>query len=142
MQPVALVSDPNNSVEIRSYIYKEYLGALNLLGHQEGENGVWVTEDYWAPHAHNLFLQLAFNFGWPAGVLFVALMLYAFGNMFKRTFETKQEQSYYALVPLLSLINILVFSMFEITWVNGQLTFVLLFLLPALLQSGKTENVS
>ncbi len=130
------------AVNIRSTIYKHYLGQLNLTGHLNAENGVQVTEDYAAPHAHNMFLQMAFSFGIPAGLLFALGVFATLFMAMKNSLQfhkgkgvgvdalleaQRQEENF---VVGLFMINSISFGMLEIMWLTGQLPFMLLFLFP------------
>lgn len=127
-QTPVLDEDSVTSVNVRLGIHKYYLERLNLWGHKNAENGLQLTEYYWAPHAHNLFLQMAFSFGIPAGLFF---LIWVFGGilvLIRKAFGKEKDTGSAAL--LLFYIDIVVFGMLEIVWLTGQLSFTLLFLLP------------
>ena len=111
----------DNSTLIRARIYSHYLENMNLRGHKEEENGVWVGEEYFAPHAHNLFLQYAFNYGAIAGILFLLCVGTMIGVFWK---EKAPHLFLYA--------AILVFGLTEIMWRDGMLAYCMIFLLPVL----------
>ncbi len=69
---------------IRAQIYAYYLSRLNLLGHAERFSTVWLTSNFQLRHAHNVYLQMAYNFGIPAGLLLLALNLLAVGMSWRR----------------------------------------------------------
>ena len=69
---------------IRAQIYAYYLSRLNLLGHTERFSTVWLTSNFQLRHAHNGYLQMAYNFGIPAGLLLLALNLLAVGMSWRR----------------------------------------------------------
>jgi O-antigen ligase len=46
-----------------------------MEGHLNEENGVLVDANYFAPHAHNLYLQHTYDFGIPVGILFAGYLL-------------------------------------------------------------------
>lgn len=130
----------NESIAIRKQIYKFYAGHLNWTGHTNAEFRCWVTEEFYIEHAHNLFLQYGYQFGIPAGVLLVLLVVLALKDSIRQAFgifaggnAVWEEQ-----VRLLFLTAILVFSMFEITWRTGQMSNVIFFLL---LLTRKEEKV-
>lgn len=56
-------------------IYKIYLGNMNMTGHPlggpMGDNGVELA------HAHDVYLEVAYEFGIPAGILFFLLLCFA-----------------------------------------------------------------
>lgn len=55
----------------RFQIYKDYFKALTLSGHPKMSDIENMQEEY--THAHNSYLQVAYNFGIPAGILFLFL---------------------------------------------------------------------
>lgn len=129
--------ESESSVEIRNVIYHYYLRHLNLCGHANAEVGLQVSEGYWAPHAHNLFLQMAFCFGIPAGIFFVIWLGYSIAIAGKKAFGKGKDSGMITL--LLFYINIVAFGMLEIVWLTGQLSFALLFIMPLLI-FGKDSN--
>lgn len=112
----------------RFTIYKHYLSELNLRGHRDSENGVQVNEVYFAPHAHNVLLQYAFNYGLPAGIVFI-LYLAASGIRYL-TVCIKERNSTELLTGLLLFVGIGVFGMLEQIFRYGQFSHTLLLLLP------------
>lgn len=122
-----------NSAAIRLVIYKHYLSSLNLTGHKETENGIQVTEEYYAPHAHDLFLQYAFNYGIPGGILFFLFMAGSFlclAANCRRMGKQRKPDSEGNPAPFFLFLSILIFGLTEITWRSGMLSNTLLFLLP------------
>lgn len=117
-----------NSASARITIYRHYLQALNLWGHTEAENGVQITSDYFAPHAHDLFLQYFFHFGIPAGIIFLVFMVLCGLRLLYLAFFP--EPSPYYIIPLLTWAGVMVFGLTEMMWRMGQLSFMLMFLLP------------
>lgn len=121
-------TDRNYSVSARFRIYGHYLSQLNLRGHRDSENGLQVDENYYAPHAHNMILQYAFNYGVPAGVI---LLLYlAFSGIRLLLACLGDDTGMHHLLPLLLFASIAAFGMLEVVWRYGQLSHTLLLLLP------------
>ena len=102
-----------------------YLSELNMVGHMDEENGVLVTPYYKAVHAHNMYLQLAFDFGMPIGIMFIGYLLLNIIRLCKAAFCTK-VCGYIGL--FLVLVNVCAFGLFEMMWENGYMAFSLLFL--------------
>ena len=113
-----------NSIDFRIAIYRHYLSQLNLRGHADSENGIQVNDDYYAPHAHNIFLQYAFNYGLPAGILLLAYL--AVSGIRFLVLCVRNETDTPFLPGLLLFASIAVFGMLEIVWRNGQLSHTLL----------------
>lgn len=116
------------SIEARFGIYRHYLSGLNLWGHKDSENGFQYSESYYAPHAHNIFLQYAFNYGLPAGIVF--LVYVAASGIRLLTLCMRDESGMPFLLGLLLFAAIAAFGMTEIVWRYGQLAHTLLLLLP------------
>ena len=102
------------------------MSKLNIGGHLNEENGVAVTEGYYAPHAHNLYLQKAFDFGILVGILFIVYVVWSIVHLSRETIASKKS---FALCPLLLLVNSCVFGLLEMMWKNGYLAFSIMFLI-------------
>ena len=96
-----------------------------MVGHLNKENGVLLTAYYAALHAHNLYLQQAFNFGVPVGILFEVYLVLNPICLFRKAWKS---QSSCNMSLLLWLVNGCAFGLFEMMWANGYLAFTLLFL--------------
>ena len=59
----------------RFTIFHSYLAQMNLTGHDE--MGALLPDGELAVHAHNTYLQVAYDHGVPAGILFAFLILSA-----------------------------------------------------------------
>ncbi len=124
------MSDP---VKVRWAIYKTYLGRLNLKGHRNCEDGVWVTaEGYFAPHAHNFLLQIMFSFGIPAGVLFLLLAVAVVLCCLMRCLD-KAQGNWFFVVGVFMITSFVGFGVLEIDWRLGQLSFLAFFVVQYLL---------
>ncbi|MDE7354927.1 MAG: hypothetical protein K2O06_18065 [Acetatifactor sp.] len=127
------VEDWNDTWKIRQSIYEYYLKNLNIRGHSRGDRNVWITRYYHAPHAHNLYLQLAFDFGVPTGLLFVTIVFFPYYTMIKKAKEKKQGANYYLLMALVGFTTAFVlFGMLEIDWAYGQAAFSMFFVVQYL----------
>lgn len=116
------------SVAARLTIYRHYLSRLNLLGHADSENGLQIDRDYYAPHAHNIILQYAFNYGLPAGVGFLVYLIASGIRYLILCIRNETDTPF--LLGLLLFASIAGFGMMEIIWRYGQLSHVLLLMLP------------
>lgn len=138
-----VLTDPeqmSNPVVIRTTIHKYYLERLDLVGHREAENGFWLTEGYFAPHAHNLLLQYAFNFGVLPAVLFAGIAIYAVWAAFREAKrQAMQPETQYFLLLILSATVLFVFGMLEISWRIGQNSLTLYFISLAVVMHGVPE---
>lgn len=117
-----------SSMTFRGLIYMDYLSKLNLTGHSTEENtGVWLTPEYHAPHAHNVFLQMAFEAGIIGGILFLINAVSVLFFLGRRSIKIRDTDWTYVLNFLLVL-NFLFFGCFELDWNVGSLTFTLFFI--------------
>lgn len=108
-------TDFESSVSIRKTIYDYYLKHLNLRGHSQKQPGFYMGEKDFIDHAHNMFLQVGYEHGIPAGVLFLLIYVYAFINIIKKR---RME----GMLCITFLTAILCFGMFEMAVVHGQIT--------------------
>ncbi len=121
-------SDKTYSVNARLRIYQYYFSQLNLRGHIDSENGIQVDQDYFAPHAHNIILQYAFNYGVPAGLMLLVYMIASGLRLFLSSL--REEGDFPFLVVLLLFASIAAFGMTEMAWRFGQLSHTFVLLLP------------
>lgn len=119
-------------IKVRWAIYRTYLKRLNFWGHRTNEEGVWVTESYYAPHAHNFFIQFMFSFGILTGILFLGIVLAALLHCLKRCF-VKWQGDWFFIVGVFMITSFVGFGTLEINWRLGQLSFTALFVVLYLL---------
>lgn len=124
-----LLSDDREwtSADIRQAIWKAYWKDLNLRGHSEQEGYYLILSDYRAWHAQNLWLQIAYYYGIPAGILLVvltAVMLWYYLSRYRKGLHYKQ----YGIIPILIIVLYFSFGIMETVWNPGQLIFCLVFL--------------
>ncbi len=127
-----MLTDPKDytsSIKIRQGIYECYLRHMNFKGHTMAENGVWVMPDYFAGHAHNIWIQFTYDHGWIVGILFIAVIALAVFCIIRGLFCYRQGAYYYRTFIVSGIIvAILSFGMFEMCWIYGQIALVLLFM--------------
>lgn len=128
-------ADAQDSGKIRSTIWKLYLERLNLRGHKLTEGYFQITETYHAWHAQNIFIQIAFFYGLPAGVLFILLMAGLLLQALK-LFRSSRESA--DILPLLCWILFIGFGMLECVWYPAQMVLFLIYVTPkAALDHGR-----
>ena len=110
---------------VRYSIYRYYVHHLNWTGHPADQQGFQILPDHWYGHTHNIYLQWGIEFGIPAMVLFIVLILWTIGHLIRRFHMTGDLQ--YAGYLLFFLVPCL-FGMLEYCWGAGSLTISLMFL--------------
>ena len=125
--PILDYSKDWTSSDIRVAIFKAYWKDLNWRGHSEKEGYYLITPEYRCWHAQNLWLQIAYYYGIPAGILLVVLTVVMIYYYISRCHKGKLDQKY-GVLPLLFVILYFTFGLMEVVWNPGQLVFVLIFL--------------
>ena len=125
--PILDYSKDWTSSDIRVAIFKAYWKDLNWRGHSEKEGYYLITPKYRCWHAQNLWLQIAYYYGIPAGILLVVLTVVMIYYYISRCYKGKLDQKY-GVLPLLFVILYFTFGLMEVVWNPGQLVFVLIFL--------------
>ncbi len=110
----------------RLTIYKAYWDDMTWFGNGMEKGYYLIGEgEYFSRHAQNLWLQMAYTFGIPAGVLTVVLtvvLLWVHGKNVLRAGEDS-----YAIIPFFVCVLFVVFGLMEIVWNPGQLVMFLMF---------------
>lgn len=114
-------TDIFNSISIRKAIYYYYGTHLNLEGHSKKNSGFYMDYGIYQDHAHNMFLQIAYDYGIIAGGLFVIWNLWCLVRLLQR----KDMQG---IICAAFLAAILVYGCAEMAVTIGQITMTLLFL--------------
>lgn len=120
----------------RITIYKTYLSELNMIGHDVQPA---LPNGEIALHAHNAYLQVAYDSGIPAGVLFAAFIIGGFGCgiIFCKRNEKVQPL---ALVPFAIIVGFMVAGVSE--WVfqfSNPTTLALMLSIFPLMQNNKSR---
>lgn len=109
----------SSSIEARKVIYTYYWNHLNITGHDKEHSGFWISDYTYCDHAHNIFLQVAYDYGIIPGILFALIYLYSL----YRAFLLCRKGNWICMVFLLA---ILCFGMAEMVLVSGQITVTLM----------------
>lgn len=113
------------ALQARLSIYKAYWEHLTWFGHPETEGHYWLEgTSYYSWHAQNVWLQMAYSYGIPAGICFIFLTaaMFVFYYRKMRTAETP-----YAIMPFFLCTLFFVYGIMEINWNIGQFALFLLF---------------
>lgn len=129
MPRVGLVNVPwteDEGILNRLTIYKAYWDDLTWYGNGPDKGYYLIGEgEYHSWHAQNLWLQIAYYYGIPAGILLVVLnivMLYHHG---RRMMADRENP--YGIIPFFVCVVFTVFGLSEVVWNPGQLIMFLLF---------------
>lgn len=115
-------TDFSSSISIRRTIYYFYITHLNLWGHSKDVSGFYMTDGYYYEHAHNMFLQFAFDYGIFAGGLFLIWNLWCLVRLLLR-------RDMPGIICAAFLSAIMVYGCAEMAVTTGQITMVLLFII-------------
>lgn len=107
--------DIDSAFGARKVIYTYYWNHLNWRGHQNTEQGFYITEFAYISHAHNAFMQMAYDYGIPVGVLYIVICVYSLVC----TFRMRRPEQW---ICMMFLISILCFGLTEMVVVPGQIT--------------------
>lgn len=114
-----------DTVSVRKVIFTYYLEHLNLLGHSSAEATFYLQKKYVVEHAHNMLIQMAYDYGAVAGLLFLFLNFYSLFRLVKRACRMPLDGSWIWLAFALAVFG---FAMTELAIVPGMITWVLLYL--------------
>ncbi len=114
------------ALNIRFSIYRMYLKNLNLSGHSPQEGHYQLKDaDYMIWHAHNVWLQVAFDFGIPTGILFLVMTA---ALLRKHYLGMKNHGGNgYAIIPFFLCMLFFCYGIMEMVWNVGQVVLALFF---------------
>ncbi len=128
-------------VKVRISIYKYYIEHLNWLGKRDGVDAVWISPNYSAPHAHNIFLAIAGDFGILVGAAFAITVFLTYHTVLFGLTDKKEGAWYYRLFVTIAFTTVTIaFGMLEICWIYGQLPFTLLFMMQYVVYHKKRKE--
>lgn len=112
----------DNSVSSRKIIFYYYVTRLNIVGHSKDAAGFYAEDGNFYGHAHNMFLQIAYDYGIFAGILFLFWNLWCLTRLLLR-------KDVWGIICSTFLVAILVFGCAEMAITTGQITMALLFVI-------------
>lgn len=117
-----------NSISVRWQFFKTYWEYSTWLGHPE-QDGHYIYEisrgQIW--HGQNLWIQMVYYFGYPAGVLVAVLVMLAGWKVCRKAGEIRKDS--FAIVPIIIYIAYIGFGLTEVVWNPGQIIFTLIFMM-------------
>ena len=60
-----------------------WLDVYKRQGHDKEHSGFWISNYTYYGHAHNMFLQIAYDYGIIPGILFLLIYLYSLYRAFR-----------------------------------------------------------
>lgn len=105
----------------RLAIYRAYLGSINLFGHSP-----YVQAEFHSNNklpgstAHNAILEVSYDLGWPAGLIFLVLIAYSGIKTIFLLFS-KRIQAEEILLPLLTIACYSIYSIVESAYLPSSL---------------------
>lgn len=119
-------------------IFRSYLEQLNMTGHQE--MGALLQDGERATHAHDIYLQVAYDHGIPVGILFVLVGLFTFGKAISYH-RRRKGTGPYTVLPAVITLAVAVAGLVEwIFHISNPCGLVFLLVISPLLWRGETEN--
>jgi hypothetical protein len=115
----------SDSSAIRREIFTLYWNGLNMIGHKLADGYFQITPYFHAWHAQNLFLQIGFYYGIPAGILSILLVI-ALGIRALLCFFRNPLRPE-GLLPGLIWVVFVGYGTLECVWYPGQLILFLFF---------------
>ena len=127
--PLILSENRDGAYNIRVDIYKYFLKKLTFVGEKNNAQGVWINPWYFATHCHNVFLQIAYDFGIIIGIMYIIIVLMLYIRVLIGLIRRKSGSWYYRLfVSTIYATVYVVFGMFENVCPYGQLVFTMFFI--------------
>lgn len=139
------ITNQNNRINLdeglsrRLFLYKVYLDNLTWKGNAEEVTYVvnGVAERSW--HAHNAWLQVAYTYGIPAGILFIVLSVLLLWNHY--SVIKKRQGGIYAIIPLFLMLVYAIYGIMEYVSGFGQfVVFLLFFVQHPQIVTGEENN--
>lgn len=130
-----------NSMEVRKVFFQTYWEHATWLGHPE-QDGHYIFEEsrVYMWHGQNLWIQIVYYFGYPAGVFLAILIVLALWKTGKNAKTIKENP--YAVMPIIICIIYFTYGLTEVVWNPGQLilAFVFLIMHPQLTEESVEDN--
>lgn len=109
----------------RKGIYVVYFKHLNLMGHSRETPGFYLDSYYLTKHAHNMLLQMAYDYGIFVGILFLGLVSYSIFYYIRNSIKGMNNSKWICMVFYIA---IFVYSMTEMAIVSGMMTWFMVYL--------------
>lgn len=122
----------------RLSIYRSYIEGLNLTGHDT--MGAVLEDGSVSVHAHDTYLQVAWDHGIPVGIWFFIVLVLTFVRSSIYYSKTKRQSERTGLLPMAETVGFAVAAVVEWVFQYSNPMTVVLFLAIAPLLFGRTEK--
>ncbi len=108
------------SLRIRLTIYRAYIRDFNWVGHK-AEEGHYIISglNSFVWHPQNVWIQIAYYYGIPAGILFLILTVLILWKEIR--IIMKHREYAYPIIPFFISIVFLLYGLTEVVWIVGQM---------------------
>lgn len=136
--PEEYQTDEEDYTNGRLDIFRSYIEQMNMTGHEE--MGALLSDGSIATHAHDIYLQVAYDHGIPVGILFVLVGLGTFVRACVY-FGRKKDEISYAAMPAVVTVAVAVAGIVEwLFHLSHPCGFVLMLVItPLVFCEGKTK---
>lgn len=119
------VTGVEDSIGVRLQMWKTYLQNTTWRGHSEEETTIiWKNGGGKVWHAQNIWIQFAYTYGWPVGILFIGMTLLL---LFRTYSSGKKCTNVVGIMPFIVCLTFFVFGITEVVWLLGQYIMTLFF---------------
>lgn len=126
-----------NSMLIRKVFFQTYWNHSTWYGHpKEDGNYIFEKSGTYIWHGQNLWIQMVYYFGYPAGAGLAVLIILTLWKAAKKAKAIRQDE--FAMIPLLICVMYFMFGLTEVVWNPGQLVLALIFFVMHPQLSGET----
>lgn len=139
-----VIPEPSHGTRVgRDVYFKVYWEHSTWLGHPKEDGHYFLEESkVYMWHGQNLWIQIEYYFGYPAGVLLAVLIVLTLRKARRKAKEVETDAL--AGIPFIICVAYFVFGITEVVWNPGQLILTLLFIVmhPQLTERAGEQAVS
>lgn len=122
------VSFLDDAMNGRLSIYRAYIKDMTLFGNPMSKGQYLIGDEensFLCWHAQNLWIQVGYSYGIPAGILLIVLTIMLLKHRGEQFI--KNSDNMYSIVPLMVCVMFFTFAMTELNWNVGQYPLFLIF---------------
>ena len=113
---------------VRKYVYDYFLPGLNMAGHVPEYPSFWCFSNYMVPHAHNSYLQIAYAYGIPAGIMMILINVGAIIYMFISCIKKGKKTDALDIMSICVQVAFMTISLMETLIFPGKMLLTLFFI--------------